>query len=47
MLPELQAGPDLASGALVRLPGDVIDVPLSWQRWRVESPRLAALTGAA
>lgn len=46
MLPAPQAGPGLASGALERLPCDTIDVPLYWQRWRVESPRLAALTGA-
>jgi LysR family transcriptional regulator (chromosome initiation inhibitor) len=46
MLPEPQARPGLACGALERLPAAVIDVPLYWQRWRVESPRLAALTGA-
>ena len=46
MLPEPQAGPGLVSGALERLPGDVIDVPLYWQRWRLESPRLRQLTDA-
>lgn len=46
MLPELQARADLASGALVRLSADVIDVPLHWQRWRLDSPKLAALTAA-
>jgi len=46
MLPEPQARADLAAGNLVRLPGDVIDVPLYWQRWRLDSPRLAALTAA-
>jgi LysR family transcriptional regulator (chromosome initiation inhibitor) len=46
MLPEPQARADLASGALVRLPADVIEVPLYWQRWRLDSPKLAALTGA-
>ena len=46
MLPELQAGPDLASGTLERLPGDIIAVPLYWQRWRLESPRLHQLTEA-
>jgi LysR family transcriptional regulator (chromosome initiation inhibitor) len=46
MLPEPQAGPGLASGALRRLPGDVISVPLYWQRWRLESPRLRQLTDA-
>jgi LysR family transcriptional regulator (chromosome initiation inhibitor) len=44
MLPDLQAGPDLAAGRLVRLPGDVASVPLYWQHWRLESPRLARLT---
>jgi LysR family transcriptional regulator (chromosome initiation inhibitor) len=44
MLSDLQAGPDLAAGALVRLPGDIASVPLYWQHWRLESPRLATLT---
>jgi LysR family transcriptional regulator (chromosome initiation inhibitor) len=44
MLPDLQAGPDLAAGRLVRLPGDVASVPLYWQHWRLESPRLARIT---
>lgn len=46
MLPEPQARGDLASGALIRLSDDVIDVPLYWQRWRLDSPKLAALTAA-
>ena len=46
MLPEPQARADLASGDLVRLSADVIDVPLHWQRWRLDSPKLAALTTA-
>lgn len=46
MLPEPQARAALASGELVRLSDDVIDVPLHWQRWRLDSPKLAALTGA-
>jgi LysR family transcriptional regulator, chromosome initiation inhibitor len=46
MLPEPQARADLAAGTLVRLAPDVIDVPLHWQRWRIDSPRLAALTEA-
>lgn len=46
MLPESQASADLAAGALVRLSGDLIDVPLYWQRWRLDSPKLAALTDA-
>jgi len=24
----------------------VIDIPLHWQRWRLDSPRLAALTAS-
>jgi LysR family transcriptional regulator (chromosome initiation inhibitor) len=46
MLPEPQARADLAVGALVRLSADVIDVPLYWQRWRLDSPKLATLTAA-
>ena len=46
MLPESQARADLAAGQLVRLSGDVIDVPLFWQRWRLDSPRLTTLTDA-
>lgn len=46
MLPEPQARADLAGGALTRLSPDVIDVPLHWQHWRLDSPRLAALTAA-
>jgi LysR family transcriptional regulator, chromosome initiation inhibitor len=46
MLPEPQARADLASGALVLLSDDVIDVPLHWQRWRLDSPKLAALSAA-
>jgi LysR family transcriptional regulator, chromosome initiation inhibitor len=46
MVPEPQARPELASGELVRLSADVIDIPLHWQRWRLDSPKLAALTDA-
>ena len=46
MLPESQASADSAAGALVRLTADVIDVPLYWQRWRLDSPKLTALTSA-
>jgi LysR family transcriptional regulator (chromosome initiation inhibitor) len=46
MLPELQARADLAAGQLVRVSGDVLDVPLFWQRWRLDSPRLTTLTDA-
>ena len=44
MLPEPQARVALASGELVPLSADVIDVPLYWQRWRLDSPKLTALT---
>jgi LysR family transcriptional regulator, chromosome initiation inhibitor len=46
MLPESQAGDDFSAGALVRLTADVLDVPLYWQRWRLDSPKLTALTSA-
>ena len=46
MVPEPQARAELASGELVRLSADVIDIPLHWQRWRLDSPKLAALTAA-
>lgn len=46
-VPEPQLLPDLAAGRLVRLPGRArVDVPLFWQRWRLDSPTLARL-GAA
>ncbi len=45
MILDPQLEPDLATGALVRLPGSrPVDVPLHWQRWRLDSPALAALT---
>jgi LysR family transcriptional regulator (chromosome initiation inhibitor) len=46
MLPEPQARADLAAGRLALLSADVLDVPLHWQRWRIDSPRLASLTEA-
>jgi LysR family transcriptional regulator (chromosome initiation inhibitor) len=46
LLPEPQARADFASGALIRLSADKMDIPLYWQRWRLDSPRLAALTVA-
>jgi LysR family transcriptional regulator (chromosome initiation inhibitor) len=46
MLPEPQARADLAAGRLTLLSADVTDVPLHWQRWRIDSPRLTALTDA-
>ncbi|QCW52103.1 LysR family transcriptional regulator ArgP [Nocardioides dongxiaopingii] len=45
LLPAPQLDPDLASGALVLLSArDRVDVPLHWQRWRLDSPVLARLT---
>ena len=46
MLPRTQADADLTDGHLALLSPDVIDVPLYWQRWRLDSPRLTALTNA-
>jgi LysR family transcriptional regulator (chromosome initiation inhibitor) len=51
LVPEQQALPALADGRLVRLAGDPLDVPLHWQRWKLDSPVLAriedAVVGAA
>lgn len=48
MVPEPQLLPDLEAGRLVRLPGRAganrVDVPLFWQRWRLDSPALTRLT---
>jgi LysR family transcriptional regulator (chromosome initiation inhibitor) len=45
MLPDLQSGPHLESGALVELdPAGGVDVELHWQRWALRTPALAALT---
>ncbi|KRC55041.1 LysR family transcriptional regulator [Nocardioides sp. Root79] len=47
MVMDPQLEPDLAAGDLVRLPGArPVDVPLYWQRWRLDSPVLAAFTDA-
>jgi LysR family transcriptional regulator (chromosome initiation inhibitor) len=46
MLPRPQASADLAAGRLALLSPDSIDVPLYWQRWRLDSPWLTALTDA-
>ncbi|WP_300683302.1 LysR family transcriptional regulator ArgP [Nocardioides sp.] len=40
LLPEPQAAAGLASGELVRLGRGRVDVPLWWQRWRLESATL-------
>lgn len=47
MLPEPQLLPDVAAGRLVTLGGRArLDVPLHWQRWRLDSPALTRLTDA-
>jgi LysR family transcriptional regulator, chromosome initiation inhibitor len=47
VLPEPQLLPDLEAGRLVTLGGRTrVDVPLHWQRWRLDSPALARLTDA-
>ena len=46
-VPEPQLLPDVAAGRLVRLHArDHVDVPLFWQRWRLDSPALDRLTDA-
>ncbi|MTD57546.1 ArgP/LysG family DNA-binding transcriptional regulator [Amycolatopsis sp. RM579] len=47
LVPAAQAGPRLASGALVLLePGRTMDVPLYWQQWKLHSPALSATARA-
>ncbi|WP_338703496.1 LysR family transcriptional regulator ArgP [Streptomyces sp. Q6] len=47
MVPEVQAEPLLRAGRLVELaPGRPVDVPLYWQRWKLDSPALAAVSDA-
>ncbi|MEU7059491.1 LysR family transcriptional regulator ArgP [Streptomyces sp. NPDC046197] len=50
MVPEVQAGPLLRAGRLVRLAPDradgSVDVPLYWQQWRLDSPVLATVAEA-
>lgn len=47
LLPEQVAAADIAAGRLVELAADrPVDVPLYWQRWRLESAALTALTDA-
>jgi LysR family transcriptional regulator (chromosome initiation inhibitor) len=46
-IPEPQLDPDLGAGRLVLLSRRThVDVPLHWQRWRLDSPLLARLTAA-
>ncbi|NDL56808.1 LysR family transcriptional regulator ArgP [Phytoactinopolyspora mesophila] len=45
MVPEQMARPAIDAGELIEIrPGHPLDVPLYWQRWRLESAALAALT---
>ncbi|MFF4707048.1 LysR family transcriptional regulator ArgP [Streptomyces sp. NPDC001288] len=48
MVPEVQAGPRLRDGRLVRLGGPelCVDTPLYWQQWKLDSPALGALADA-
>jgi LysR family transcriptional regulator (chromosome initiation inhibitor) len=47
MVPEPQLQPELESGRLVPLVARTrVDVPLHWQRWRLDSPVLDRLTAA-
>ena len=46
LLPLQHAQPLLMSGDLVRLDDTILDVPLYWHRWRLESPALEKLTTA-
>lgn len=47
MVPTQLAGPAIEAGELVEIaPGRGLDVPLYWQRWRLDSPTLATLTEA-
>lgn len=47
VIPAPQLDPDLASGRLVLLSSRThVDVPLHWQRWRLDSPLLERLTAA-
>lgn len=47
MIPDPQLDPDVEAGRLVPLAGGGrVDVPLHWQRWRLDSPTLDRLTEA-
>lgn len=46
LLPEDQAVPLLESGQVVRLDRELYEVPLYWQRWRLESVALERLSAA-
>ncbi|WP_297008847.1 ArgP/LysG family DNA-binding transcriptional regulator [uncultured Corynebacterium sp.] len=46
VVPVSSASPYVDAGTMVRLSDDVVEVPLYWQRWRLESDTLEALTDA-
>jgi LysR family transcriptional regulator (chromosome initiation inhibitor) len=47
MVPDVQAEPLLRAGRLVNLaPDRIVDVPLFWQQWKLDSPALAAVAEA-
>ncbi|MFJ6654233.1 LysR family transcriptional regulator ArgP [Microbacterium sp. NPDC091313] len=46
LLPPFQSEPGLSSGALVRLAGPVVDVPLYWQQWNLTSSPLDTVADA-
>jgi LysR family transcriptional regulator (chromosome initiation inhibitor) len=47
MIPEPQAVPLLRAGRLTELaPGRVVDIPLYWQQWKLDSPALATVADA-
>lgn len=44
MLPDVQIGDSEATGEIVAIGDDPIDVPLYWQQWRLESTLLSVVT---
>ncbi|AHW63829.1 Lysine export transcriptional regulator, LysR-family [Corynebacterium glyciniphilum AJ 3170] len=46
LVPVASARPYVEAGTMVRLAEDVIEVPLYWQHWRLESDTLGVLTDA-
>ena len=46
MYPEQLAGPLIDAGEFVRVADAHLDVPLFWQCWKLDSPIVAAVTGA-
>jgi len=46
LVPELQSDELIKQGRLVRLEGPHLEVPLFWQRWKLDSPLLAGIETA-